>query len=143
MASALASWRERIALLIAPQARALTASQALWQTAWANTTTATGLKVDEPSSLQVASVFTAVKILADGFAQVPLKVYRRDAEDARTEARTHPMYSVLHDYANERMTAYNMREYWMVCLALWGNSYTQIIRNQRGDVVELWPLNPA
>lgn len=138
------TWRGRIALALAPkEVRALTANDAI-KGLWTAMNTTTGVRVDEKTSLQIISVFTAVKILSEGFSQVPLKVYRAANDGAtRTEARNHPMYGILHDWPNERMTAFAMREYWMMSLALWGNAYTQIIRNFRGEVVELWPLNPA
>lgn len=135
------NWRERLAEFIRGEQRALTANDAL-RGLWAGMQTSSGLRVDETSSLQVIAVFNAVKILSEGFAQVPLKVYRRNGE-SRDELRGHPLYYLLHDAPNERMTAFNMREHWMTSLALWGNAYVEIIRNNRGDITELWPLHPG
>jgi HK97 family phage portal protein len=138
----LPSIRERLAAVLDPQnKRALTANDAI-RGLWAGTQTSTGLRVDEKTSLQVIAVFTAIKILSEGFSQIPLKVYRRSG-DQRDELRTHPIYSLLHDAPNEHMTAFAMREHWMMALGLWGNSCTEIIRNNRGEVESLWPLHPA
>ena len=40
------------------------------------------------------------------------------------------------------MTAFSFRETLMTHLLLWGNGYAQIVRNQRGEVIALYPLMP-
>jgi HK97 family phage portal protein len=49
---------------------------------------------------------------------------------------------VLHDEPNEEMTSFVMREVMLSHLLLWGNSYSQIIRNGRNHIVGLYPLLP-
>ncbi|MGN0149908.1 MAG: phage portal protein, partial [Clostridia bacterium] len=55
---------------------------------------------------------------------------------------THPLYRILHDIPNPEMNSFIMREVMMSHLLLWGNSYSQIIRNGRGDITALYPLMP-
>lgn len=138
----MANWRERLALALIPkESRALTANDAV-RGLWSGVQTSTGLRVDEKTSLQVIAVFNAIKILSEGFAQIPLKLYRRE-NNARVEVRDHNLYKLLHEAPNDRIAAFNMHEHWMMSLGLWGNSYTQIIRNMREEIVELWPLHPG
>ena len=40
------------------------------------------------------------------------------------------------------MTSFIFRETLMTHLLLWGNAYSQIIRNGKGEVVALYPLMP-
>ena len=35
-----------------------------------------------------------------------------------------------------------LQEFWHSCFVLWGNGYAQIVRNQRGEVIALYPLMP-
>ena len=51
----------------------------------------TGRYVTPEMSLQVSTVYRCVRVLADNIAQLPLKVYRRDSQGQRQEARDHPL----------------------------------------------------
>lgn len=53
-----------------------------------------------------------------------------------------PLYFLLHDEPNTEMTSFVFRETLMTHLLLWGNAYSQIIRNGKGEVVGLYPLMP-
>jgi HK97 family phage portal protein len=121
--------------------RALTASDVVRAALGAPGTTS-GLRVSEKTALRLMTVFTCVKILSEGFAQVPLKVYRRMPDGSREELRSHPLYRVLHERPNPEMTSYTLRLAWMEHLALWGNAYGEIQRNFLGETIGLWPLLP-
>jgi len=68
--------------------------------------------------------------------------YERVDEYKKKKAVKHPLYYCLHDVANPEMTSFTWREISQLHLLLWGNCYSQIIRNRANQVVELWPLNP-
>lgn len=120
--------------------RALTANDAI-RAAWGSIRTASGTTVSEQGSLQVMAVITAVRILAEGFAQVPLKTYRR-VGGGRAEAREHRLYRVLHERPNPEMTSFTLREVLMGHLGTWGNAYCEISYNFFDEVLHLWPLRP-
>lgn len=50
----------------------------------------------------------------------------------------HPLYRLLHDEPNPEMTSFVFRETLVGHLLLWGNSYAQIIRNGKGEVIALY-----
>lgn len=50
-------------------------------------------------------------------------------------AVNHPLYFLLHDEPNPEMTSFVFRETLMTHLLLWGNAYSQIIRNARGEIL--------
>ena len=54
----------------------------------------------------------------------------------------HPLYFLLHDEPNPEMTSFVFCETLMTHLLLWGNAYSQIIRNTRGEIIALYPLMP-
>jgi HK97 family phage portal protein len=93
------------------------------------------------SNLAVAA--RCVQLRSEILASVPLFLFRRTSDGGREKADDNPLYGVLHDIANDLMSAYEAREFMVRCLDLYGNSYARIIRNQRGQVTELIPYLPG
>lgn len=100
-----------------------------------------GKMVNERSSMQITAVFACVRIIAETVASLPLHTYRYVGE-GKEKVYTHPLYRLLHDEPNPEMSSFTLRESFMTHLLLWGNSYSQIIRNGKGDVLALYPLLP-
>lgn len=94
--------------------------------------------VSAQDAMSLSTVFACVRIISQTIAWLPLHLYRRENR-SREDAREHPLYECLHDIANERMTAYQMRETMMVNALLYGRAYAEIVR-KGGRVVELWPV---
>ncbi len=101
-----------------------------------------GVTVNEKTALRSTAVYAAVRILAESVASLPLIVYRRLPGGGKERAVDHPLYSVLHDQANEEMSAFTLRETLMGHLATWGNAYSYIEWDRGGRVRGLWPLRP-
>ncbi|MCI1143253.1 phage portal protein [Sphingomonas sp. WKB10] len=51
-----------------------------------------GETVNRETALQVSAVLCCAKVIAEGLAQVPLKVFREDNAGSPVEARDHPLY---------------------------------------------------
>jgi HK97 family phage portal protein len=104
--------------------------------------TAAGPEVTELSALSHATVFACVRVLAESVAQLPAILYERDRVEPRkkTRAIAHPTYELLHDQANEEMTAFELFEFLMGSLGLRGNALAWKGYNPRGELEELWPL---
>ena len=100
-----------------------------------------GERVDERSALQIAAVFACVRLLADSVAQLPLNLFRKS--DAGSEpASDHPLQAILNREPNPEMSSYSYFETMMMHLLLWGNHYSQIVRDGRNRVTGLYPLLP-
>ncbi len=102
---------------------------------------AAGKSVTPRSAVQVSAVYACVRVIAETVASLPIHVYR-ETDHGSEKAQNHPLYRVLHDEPNNEMTSFVLREVMLTQLLLWGNSYCQIIRNGRGNVVGLYPLLP-
>jgi HK97 family phage portal protein len=100
-----------------------------------------GKTVDEYSALQTSAVYACVRIIAEGIAGLPLHVYR-NTEQGKERAYEHKLYYLLHDAPNSEITSFQWRETMLVHLLLSGNSYSQIIRNGKGEVIALQQLMP-
>ena len=102
-----------------------------------------GQMVSWKSALQVTTVLACIRVLADGVAQVPWKVYRETADGkGREPARDHWAYNLLGYKPNPWQTSYEFREQIMTHLALCSNAYVYKNINARGEVVELLPFEP-
>jgi HK97 family phage portal protein len=84
-----------------------------------------------------------IALRSELLASVPLKLYRRSRDGGRDRADDMPLYSVLHDNANEQLSAFEFREFMIRCLDLTGNAFARIERNRRGQVVALHALLPG
>ncbi len=99
-------------------------------------------KTVNPEVAQGYTAFLACqKVLAESIASLPLVVYERTASGKR-RATEHPLYKILHNRPNPKMTSFVFRETAMVHLTGWGNFYSEVRRNGAGQVEELWPLSP-
>ena len=103
--------------------------------------TTSGKTVNERTAMQTTAVYACVRILAEAIASLPLSVYQTTGL-GKEKALTHNLYHLLHDEPNSEMTSFVFRETLMSHLLLWGNAYAQIIRDQNGKVLALYPLLP-
>lgn len=102
-----------------------------------------GEKVDEQSAMQISTVYACVRLLAETVAALPLHLYRHtDDGKGKESAFDHPLYRILYRQPNDEMSSFIWRETMMTHLLLWGNAYSQIIRDGRNNVLGLYPLLP-
>ena len=102
-----------------------------------------GEKVDEQSAMQISTVYACVRLLAETVAALPLHLYRyTDGGKGKESAFDHPLYRILYRQPNDEMSSFIWRETMMTHLLLWGNAYSQIIRDGRNNVLGLYPLLP-
>lgn len=101
-----------------------------------------GKSVTERSAMQMTAVYACVRILSEAIAGLPLHLYRYTDFGGKEKAVDHPLYLLMHDEPNPEMSSFVFRETLMTHLLLWGNAYSQIIRNGKGEIVALYPLMP-
>ncbi len=103
--------------------------------------TSSGKNITPRNAMQMTAVYACVRIISETIASLPLHTYQY-TESGKEKMYTHPLYHLLHDEPNPEMTSFTFRETLMSHLLLWGNSYSQIIRNGLGEVIGLYPLLP-
>lgn len=112
--------------------------------AWVAAFARAGVPVTLDTALQLAAVFCAVRVIAEGVAQVPLKVLREEERDGRIYRKPdikNPVYNLLHRRPNSWMTSFEWRETMTMHAVLCGNGFSVISRvNGRPD--ELIPVHP-
>ena len=100
-----------------------------------------GKSVNARTAIQVSAVYACVRVIAETVASLPFAVFEQDKNGSQ-KALDHPLYHILHDEPNPEMTSFVWREAMLTHLLLWGNSYSQILRAGRGNIVGLYPLLP-
>lgn len=104
--------------------------------------TYTGKAVTLAEVRGLTAVGACVGIKASTIASLPLVVYRRLPNGGKQRAPDHRLYAILHDAPNPEMTSFNFRQALVGHLALRGNAYAEIQRDQAERIVGLWPLHP-
>lgn len=104
-------------------------------------TSAAGKPVSPRTAVQMTAVYACVRVIAETVASLPLHIYE-SSDQGNRKAVEHPLYRVLHNAPNTEMTSFVWRETMLSHLLLWGNAYSQIVRNGRGKVLGLYPLLP-
>lgn len=101
----------------------------------------TGEVVTWDSAMAVSVVFRCVALLGGTVAGMPLITYRTDGTTTE-RATDRPEYALLHDAPMPDMTSFIWRETGMSHKLLWGNAYSEIIRDRYLGLVGLKLLPP-
>jgi HK97 family phage portal protein len=114
---------------------------ASWELLGGGAGTESNETVNTQTALQLSTVFSCVKILAESVSSLPLNLYSKTAT-GRTLETAHPLSYLLCSEPNSEMDYVSWVEVCMSHLALTGNSYNQIQRDAEHNPIALWPLNP-
>lgn len=125
----------------------ITGSGIFWPQDWTAGSTnlgrsLTGVSVNASSAYGLTTFYAGVRAISEDLAKLPLIVYEDLKPRGKRRAEEHPAYRVLHDRANPAMSAFTWRETSIAHLVSWGNCYSEIVRNDMGELMELWPLPP-
>lgn len=100
-----------------------------------------GVNVTWDTAIRVSTVFACARVIAQGIAQVPLKLFQ-ESNGSKAPAYDHPLYFVLHNQPNQWQTSFEYRETMALHLVLAGRHYS--FKNMVGNrVVELIPFEPG
>lgn len=102
---------------------------------------ATGLSVNQSSAMGVSTVFACASARSKDFARCVPRLMKAGSSRSETPVTDHPVAKLLaapnrlqtwHEFAVQMQTAFLLR----------GNGYAVILRDAKGDPVELIPQNP-
>ncbi len=102
----------------------------------------TGECVSEESAMRIAAVYACVRVISETISTLPLFTYRETAR-GREKASDDPAYQILHLKPNAITTSSQLRAMLAAHLCLNGNAYCEILRDSKGALRGLWPINPA
>lgn len=101
-----------------------------------------GIIVNPQNAMQSAAVYSCVKVLAESVGVLPLCVYTKGPNGAKTPNEKHPLWEILHEQPNDYQSSVEFLEMMVLHLTLRGNAYAYVNRARSGRVVELIPLHP-
>lgn len=100
----------------------------------------TGISITTDRAMRFAAFWSAVRILSEDQAKLPLQVHELLPNGTTQPAPQHPIERPIRYQANPEMSAFTMRETGMAHGLTWGNSYCYKQRDGLGYVRQLWPL---
>lgn len=90
-------------------------------------------------SLSLSAVYSALEIISNSIAQLPIIVSQVNDDDTRQEMPSHPVAIALHEGL---LTKFTLMKMIVHDIYLSGNAYVYIKRASTGDVVDLVYLQP-
>lgn len=103
----------------------------------------TGIAVSAASALRVPAVLCSVRTVSEAVAQLPVKVYRRDATGAKDADAAHPAYPLVHDDANDWTSAFELRRQVTVDALTNDRGGFAFVNRVDGRPAEIIRLDPA
>lgn len=97
------------------------------------------INVTVDKAMQHTTVYACVNVKAQGISSVPFTLYEK-TENGRKKANKHPLYKLFTGNINPLMNSTTWRELVVQDLELRGTHYSQIVRNNGGQIVAIYPL---
>lgn len=101
----------------------------------------TGISVNWKTALQASTAFACARVISNGIAQVPFKLYREREDGGRDPAKDHLLYELISLKPNAWQTSFGLRQQIGMHLVFMGNAYVYKVR-VKGKIVELLPFEP-
>jgi HK97 family phage portal protein len=97
----------------------------------------TGARVTESSAMTLPWAYSAINVLSDTLAHVPLELRQKRQDGGSDPASDHPMYELVHDSPSSTMTSFVWRKTMESHRNGWGNGITWIRRRPGSVSLEL------
>jgi HK97 family phage portal protein len=97
----------------------------------------TGEQVNEMSALGISSVFSAVSLLADSIALLPIKTMRTDGQKI-----IHTNKPKFLEVPNQNETMFQVVHEIITSLSMHGNAFILVDKDRQGRAVQLTPIHP-
>lgn len=101
-----------------------------------------GVTINGRTVLSSGPVFQAVSIISGDIAQLPLHLYRRDADGNKQREERHAAFYVLNVEPHALISPTVFRQTMQSWALIWGNAVAAIERNNRNEPTALVPLRP-
>lgn len=101
-----------------------------------------GIPINWKTALQASTALGCARVIAEGIAQVPFKLFKERVGGGMDAAKDHDLYELLYLKPNEWQTSFEFREMIGLHLAFMGNAYVLKVRGLRDKIVELLPFDP-
>ena len=103
---------------------------------------ASGIAVTTESALGIPAIWAAVNFISGTLAGLPVDLFEVNG-DQRAKVKDTPLARILHDAVNDGLSSFEWRKGFFQNVLTGGRGLTFVERDGRGNVINLWPLNPA
>jgi HK97 family phage portal protein len=104
---------------------------------WGISSNPNHITVTDNSALGLSAFWAAVTIISEAMATMPINVWRTVKSGKREIADQHPLQACLQKTTNGWQTPSTFQSYAQGCLLMSGNFVGEIVRNGRGQCVEI------
>lgn len=101
-----------------------------------------GVYIDEHTAQNISTVYACITIISQTLASLPIGCFRKEKNDSRVADDQHPANWLFNKSPDDVMTSFMFRETMQGHILLRGNTYSEIVRNFRGQAIELHLLDP-
>lgn len=109
---------------------------------FSGTRTLSGVNTSHPRAMELDSYFAAIRNIAEDIAKLPFNIFEI-VENGKKLTTSHPAQSLIHNYANDDMSTMDLMETLIHWAISYGNGYAEIVRNGKGEAVQMFPINPS
>ena len=109
---------------------------------WSTPAAASGESVNSTTAMGWSAYFACIRNISEDVGKLPRGVYEAAADGGRVERRDSPMWRLLQVSPNPEMTAMTFFETLTAHALGERGGFAEIVRDGRGDVAALWPLDP-
>jgi HK97 family phage portal protein len=102
-----------------------------------------GMVVNPATILTHATVWACARIISETIATLGWHVMNNKPDGTRERSLNDKLIRLLNSQANPEMTAFTWRETALLHAMIYGNHYSEIVRDGGGRPIELWPLDPV
>ena len=95
--------------------------------------------ITSESALKHTTVYSCVQAITDALASVTLNIYKK-SKNKKSVANEHNLYKLLKYKPTPYLTRFDYIRMVFQDILLRGNHYSQIVRNNRGEIIGLYPL---
>jgi HK97 family phage portal protein len=139
----MASFWEPITRLFGRKDGQVRNSLELFREIYGGRTSKSGIVINAQRALEISVVLACVRVLAEGVAQVPFRLYR-EQDGKRKPATDHPLYRLISRAPNENQSSFEFRETLMMHLVLTGNAFVFLNRvGTRREIREMVIIEPG
>jgi HK97 family phage portal protein len=97
---------------------------------------ASGVFVSEESALSFSAVYACVRVVSEDIAKLPKHTFLKTPTGKQPDT-SHPAFRLLHRRPNPKMSSFAWFQSMQATVLLWGNAYSEIIRDQAARPVRL------
>ena len=109
---------------------------------WTTPVSSSGEVITVSNALNVSAIYSAINVKASAIAKLSVDVLQKTSGETK-EALQHPVYQLLKSRPNRFQTPYSFFHTMTTHRNLFGIAYVRMVFDKRGNVTELYLMNPA